>query len=355
MRFISYYKNVVLILASSLLCITLSVTILWIVVALGFFSDSSKMQALNYLSPFSLILIYIFPGFLFLLAGKFKLSLWTFGIYLLFFIGFGDFSFVTKDQPQSLAKSSGFDLSVAAINLRYFSYGFEQVVNGIKQLDADICLLSENVISEEQVKVFEEQLHPSKFYMGQQEGTAIISKYPVISFKEITLPTRNASLFDENDIEKQHENSFRSFSHAIIQIGQTPVHLISIRFIAGRAKDRSLKESLKWGFYLLKSQVSEVNFFLDYVKKLEGPVIFGGDLNATPSSFVIKKISKIARDAYLENHIWGGFTFWTEFPPYARLDYLFFMNGVQAVESKIIKMKISDHYPVWGQFRVLVN
>jgi endonuclease/exonuclease/phosphatase (EEP) superfamily protein YafD len=245
-------------------------------------------------------------------------------------------------------------LSVVALNLRYYSFGFDEIVAAINDMKADIYLLSENRIKQEQITAIKKKIAPMVFHMGQQESTAIISRHPVISFKEINFPTRQASLHKRNKLENMHLNPYRSFAHAIVDMNGTAVHAISVRFIAGRSRHKTLSSILEWGFYVLDAQQKEIAFFLDYLKNLKGPVIFGGDLNATPSSVVIKKLTAVSTDLYLFDHIWGGFTFGTSFPPMtnipsARLDYIFSMNRVQPQRSAILDVVISDHYPVQAE------
>ncbi len=101
----------------------------------------------------------------------------------------------------------------------------------------------------------------------------------------------------------------------------------------------------------MRAQNAELEFFLDYIAALRSPVIFGGDLNAPPGSKTIRRITRAARDAWVERHFWGGFTFRTGLP-FLRLDYLFSMNGVAAVSAERLNVKISDHFPVIAEFVV---
>lgn len=349
---LKFFKRLILLLAGTWSLVIFAVMGLWLVVSVGLFPIDSKFTALGFFPPYGFIL-FLFPALLLLLLIKdWKRFGWVALIYLLFFITFGDFNFTGRKSeplPETLKTQK---LTVAALNLRYFSYGLENVAEGIKQMEADVYLLSENVITDDQKEELERRIKPMTFHMGRQEGTAIISKYPVLSFKEVELPSRQASLFEENEVNEQHKNPYRSFVHAVVDVNGVPTHAISIRFLAGRAKDRSPKEVLRWGFYVLDSQLKELDFFINYINKLDGPVIFGGDLNATPSSYVVKEISKIAVDTYLEDHIWGNFTFWTNFPSYARLDYIFSKGMVQPVRSELPDIVVSDHYAVFTEFLI---
>lgn len=337
--------------ASALLFIILT----WILVFHRLFEADSKMTGLAFFPPYGFLLLIVPLVLIFLALGDKKSALFTVGAYLLFFLAYGDFSFNSSENRAQAAVQSQNQFSVVALNVRYYSYGLDNVISAIKEMDADLYLLSENVITEVEKKKLEASIHPWFFHMGRQEGTAIISRYPVTEFKEIELPSKQASLSKSNRIKRQHLNPNRSFVHAVMDVNGTKVHGISIRFLAGRPAERSFSAAFRWAFYVLDAQMKELAFFLDYLEKLDGPVIFGGDLNATPSSIVLQKLSDIATDSYLEKHFWGGFTFWTQFPPYARLDYLFSMNGAIVEESRILDLVVSDHYPVFGRYRIVKN
>ncbi len=315
----------------------------------NFFQPDSPFYGLDFLPPIWLSLLVLPVSLIYWLLHYRRFAIILTGFFLLYFFVFDDFGFIKSYSTYPIKNTGSKKISVAALNVQYYSYGLDKVINVIKTIDADVTLLSENVLSNEQFKIVKEKLYPARFYMGRKESTAIISKYPVIEFNEVVLPSHQASLSGGNDIEKQHLNPNRSFSHAVLEVAGFKLNVISVRFLAGRPKNKTISERYKWSKYVLATQLQEVKFFKNYVSKLKGPVIFGGDLNAPPSSKTIKKLRQIATDAYLEDHIWGGYTFTTELPS-MRLDYLFSMNNVVPVKSEMIKIKVSDHYPVFAEF-----
>ncbi|HTY57937.1 MAG TPA: endonuclease/exonuclease/phosphatase family protein [Bacteroidota bacterium] len=270
------------------------------------------------------------------------------GMYLFLVAGFGDMS-LPSFQGVARAGAGPRKLTVVALNVRYYSYGLERVLREVKDTDADLALLSENVLTEEERLYAEKTFAPSSFRMDHQDGTALVSRYPIVSYVEVPFPTHEASLSGGNDIDSMDAHPHRSFSHAVIDVNGLMVNAIAVRFIAGRPKDHSLKENLKWGRYLLDAQKQESEFFVEYLSRLRGPVIFGGDLNAPPQSKTMRKIQHIARDAQSEHNFWGGFTFRTEFPT-LRIDYLFGMNGAESVVARRLDVKVSDHFPVYAEF-----
>lgn len=345
-------KNVIRFLSRSVACIFFIVIIVWITVGHRNFPIESKFIALGYFPPEGFIIFILPLVLLFWILGDKKSAAVSMLVYLLFLLIYGDFSFNNKETSEESDLLNGHKLSVIAINVRYYSYGLDKMISAIKNMDADLYLLSENILSPEERRTLEKELHPWTFKMGRQEGTAIISRFPVIEFTEVILPSKQASLRMPNKISNQHLKPNRSFVHAKIDVYGTLVNAISIRFLGGRPADRTFTEAIKWGFYELEMQLKELEFFLSYLKNLRGPIIFGGDLNATPSSIILQKLSEIAVDSYLKKHIWGGFTFQTKFPSYARLDYIFGMNDIRVLDSKILDVVISDHFPVYSQFMI---
>jgi endonuclease/exonuclease/phosphatase (EEP) superfamily protein YafD len=332
--------------------IVLLTKLIWILVYYDFFPADSKWLALGYLPPIWFIIFLAIPLLFFGLARQRRLWVPVTGIYLVFLLVFGDFSFKRSGYQYDLQDGTAPTVSVIALNVRYYSYGVDRISEFIRSSGADIYLLNENVLNEEQRQIFEKAIYPLHFYLGRPEETAIVSRYPIVAVKEVELPSHQASLHDYNLIETQPLNPQRSFIHAVIAVNDRNLHAVSLRFIAGRAKDRSFREILRWGFYLLETQRTELEFFMQYLDRLEGPVIFGGDLNATPSSFVIRTLSKNATDAYLHDHIWGGFTFPTEIMPIARLDYLFCRHEAFPIRSTRLPQIVSDHYPVLAEFKI---
>jgi endonuclease/exonuclease/phosphatase (EEP) superfamily protein YafD len=240
-------------------------------------------------------------------------------------------------------------IKVAGLNVQFYRAGRERVANAVKSMDADVVLLSENAVRPEQLPEFEALFAPLYFYSGRSEETAIVSRHPLRDVKEVELPSFQASLKRPNRLQDQPTHPHRSFLHAQLDMQGFTLHVISIRFIAGRPRSTSLEDQLEWGRYLVKTHHEEGAFFLDYLSRLKGPVIFGGDLNAPPSSRLIRRLSEVAQDAYLATHWWGRPTFEVRFTV-QRLDYLFGMNGAVPVESSRLSDVVSDHYPVWARF-----
>ena len=259
-----------------------------------------------------------------------------------------DFSWRSKARRPNPAASR---LSVVALNVQYYSFGIQKVVQALKQIDADVALLSENVLDESQAQEVSAALHPSSFRMGKSGETAIVSKYPLLEFKEVELPTLQASLSGPSHFEQGESKIHRSFSHAVIDVGGASVNVLSVRLIAGRAPAADLITQVDWGLYLLRSQNSEVEFLRSYLAQLKGPFVIGGDLNAPPSAPAIQSLRVVAKDAYLATHHLGKATFRVR-APLLRLDYVFASPELMPISARRVDVEVSDHFPVFAEFQL---
>ncbi len=313
------------------------------------FSSKDALYGLDFLPALWVSAIAVVPIVLFFLFGKKRIAFLLLTVVCIYTAAFGDFSLsflIPRNRPQStIAKK----ITVVALNVQYYSHGVNEVIDGILSLGADVALLSENDLSDSLTSVVKKKIAPMQICMGHKNSVAILSRYPIVDFKEIELPSYEASLSGSNDIDDLSRHPHRSFVYALLNVNGTQVNVVSIRFIAGRPKNNTLGENLRWGRYLLAMQMEEVDAFTTYLHGLHGPVIFGGDLNAPPLSKPMRKIQCMATDAYMANHFWGDYTFRTELPT-MRLDYLFSINNVIPDNARRPHLTVSDHFPVVADF-----
>ena len=353
--------NIMKLLKSALYLITSILALLSIIVSLGSavckFIDlpiDSLIQVFGYLSFFWVLILSIVVFLLFLLLSHFRIALLYLGTMVLFVFLLHDFSlnYIRHRIPQH--HESYDSLNVVGYNVKYYAFGIENISKFIKESDYDVLLLSESVLTPEKLEYLKNSLPAYSILTDNGHDLSVLSRYPVLNYKIVELPTYQASLSGSNDIEKLTEKGIhRSFVHAVINVNGTAVNIISLRLIAGRAKDRSLAEIIRWGRYLLDAQDQELSVFLSYLRSLQGPVIFGGDLNVAPNTEIIHQINHYAQDTYLEEHPFGSFTFKVSFPT-MRLDYLFHSKDIISKKSEVVKAKtpLSDHFPISAVFLI---
>jgi endonuclease/exonuclease/phosphatase (EEP) superfamily protein YafD len=294
----------------------------------------------------------IIAGLLFVIQLR-RTALIYISVFFLFIVFLGDYSMsLIKSQSSDINQNEFVELDVMAYNVQYFSSGEKKILEFLNQSVMDIYLLTESVLTDERKDQIKEYLPDYKIISDGGKDVTILSRYPVSSYNIVKLPTFSASLSGGNDIHVLSKNGdYRSFIHAVVDVKGMPVHILSIRLIAGRPKDNSLKENLIWGGYLLKAQKTEIDIIINYIHSLNGPVIIGGDLNTNPSSSLVRRIREVVDDAYFSDHIFGDFTFRTSFP-LSRLDYLFHSRDVITKNSEVGDSYLSDHFPVIAKFLI---
>jgi endonuclease/exonuclease/phosphatase (EEP) superfamily protein YafD len=310
--------------------------------------EGAFLDGMEYLPPWPLVVLVVPIALACWALRQRRVAMLLATTALLLFMLEEDLSVGPRPQPPPPGAP---ELKVATINVQYYRAGREAVVQAIKDMNADVVLLGENDVLTEEVPELQRLFEPLHFYPGRREETAIVSRTPVRDVKEVELPSFQASLYRRNRLEDQSGHPRRSFVHAQLDVSGVLVHVMSVRFIAGRPPSRTLRDQLAWGRYLVKTHHQEGRFFVDYLSRLRGPIVFGGDLNAPPSAKLIRSLSEVAEDAYLATHWWGRPTFEMD-RPLLRLDYLFGMNGAVAVESSRLPRRVSDHHPVWARFVV---
>jgi endonuclease/exonuclease/phosphatase family metal-dependent hydrolase len=316
--------------------------------------DNTLIQACGYISFLWVIVLSVFVLLLFLLLRNFHIAISYFAVMMIFTFFLDDFSlkFIHHRLPE---KNKAYDsLNVGAYNIKYYAYGIERIAKFIKESDFDVLLLSESVLTPEKLEYLKNSLPAYSVLTDNGHDLSLLSKYPILNYKIVELPTYLASLSGSNDIEKLKANGIhRSFVHAVINVNGTVINVLSLRLIAGRPKDRSLDESIRWGKYLLSAQREELSVFLNYLNSLKGPVIFGGDLNVPPNSEIVHRINNYAEDTYLDQHPLGSYTFKVSFPT-MRIDYLFHSRDIISEKSEVMKVGtiLSDHYPIRAEFLI---
>jgi len=236
-------------------------------------------------------------------------------------------------------------ITVLAMNVRHYRAGRTQVVDAIKSVKPDVVLISENHVDRAAVAELQAALAPYSFRSGRSDEAAVASRLPILSATEVELPSRQPTLHHPNRIEEQDGHPHRSFMHAVVDFHGTPVNAISIRFIGGEPASSALSDEVAWARYLMEAQREEIAFFLDYLSRVKGPIVFGGDLNATPTAHLVRMLDAVASDAYMANHWIGLPTFPAKFP-FMRLDYVFCMNGLVPIGAVRPNLGVSDHDPI---------
>jgi endonuclease/exonuclease/phosphatase family metal-dependent hydrolase len=94
----------------------------------------------------------------------------------------------------------------------------------------------------------------------------------------------------------------------------------------------------------------EAKIIRDTIAKAVLPIIYCGDMNAVPSSYTYRLIKSNLQDAFLEEGLGVGTTFY-KILPMLRIDYCLPDQRFSVINCTVIQQKLSDHYPVITDLR----
>lgn len=248
-------KIVKLILSS----ITFFLAFLTIIICIGSIAckfidlpEDSFIQIFGYVAFFWIILVSAVILILFLILRRYHSALSFFGLLVLFTLLLDDFSlqYVNHKIPKT---SELYDsLNIAAYNVKHYDNGINKISAFIKESGFDVLLLSESDLIPEKITYLKSRLPEYTVLTEHGHDLSILSKYPVVNYRIVELPTYLASFTSGNDIEKIKAGGIhRSFVHAIVNVNGTDINVLSLRLIAGRPKNHTMIESIKWGKYLV--------------------------------------------------------------------------------------------------------
>ncbi len=313
-------------------------------------AEAEWLEMVSYLPPHFILVLAVFCLLLRSIIGMQRRGISLLLAALIAYAVDGDHSLwrlVRPNQALALAQQQpNAKFSAMALNAQCYTKGFQRVHSFILEQKPDLVFLSENCSHRHPALLNTEYTWPSP-----EANTTILSRLPIITYQDVDLPSPRISLTRHNQIDRLEELPHRQFAHATVLVDDQPVHAISLRFIAGRAPSHAPLDKLTWGRRLYRYQKRELDFVLKYIAKLEGPLLLGGDLNAPPGSFPIKRLSRTLHDASLSHHLFGGYTFRNDVLATMRLDFLLYSEGLAALQARILPVKISDHYPLFGEFK----
>ncbi len=153
-----------------------------------------------------------------------------------------------------------------------------------------------------------------KNYRPGSYGNAILSRYPIVNYKNHILPGEDQRCCLEAEIEAPLSH-FRVFNlHLGLKAAERYCHLQDI--------------------------------ILPRVIAVSSPVLLGGDFNARPESNEISLVKDCLQDSFQGNSGECTYTFPSD-QPRTRIDYIFLNNRWELKDFKIIAdTQASDHLPL---------
>ena len=198
-------------------------------------------------------------------------------------------------------------------------------------------------------------LYPYQHWSEKWEnynGGVIFSRIPFVSTRNTNIHTKYA---------RGHIN----LNHAVIQWNGRYIHLFNVHLYHGgnallklifgkMSPEQFLKDSESDYF----RHVDEAKQIAERVSRVDEPLIFAGDFNDTPNSFVYHLFAKNLRNAFTTAG-WGlgttfGYQSLVDNAPsivkpfvinFLRIDHIFCSNHFKIVKSTVLHSSASDHEP----------
>src|SRR5690606_4509056 len=188
------------------------------------------------------------------------------------------------------------------------------------------------------------------YYHEKNSIIQVLSKYPIVEFKRIFSGDNGTSAcaaYADIDVG----NDTLRVINAYLEPMFIDKKLVKESLDTDKTEENSkiIKNKLVKGFLRHESQIQKL---LPYIYGSKHPVILGGDLNSVPNSYEYQQLSYFLDDGYTRVGKSSGTTF-HDFKYPIRIDYLLSSNDILPVKIEVRRrIKISDHYPVVGHFKL---
>ena len=179
-------------------------------------------------------------------------------------------------------------------------------------------------------------------------GMAVFSRFPIINRGKIILSSETGSGNQCLYIDfKKNGKMIRFYSVHLQSIGFVQSDYAYLSKVSQKGKpnltsSKIIAGKLKRAFIERSTQVVKVKA---HAAQCPYPYIISGDFNDTPASFAVTQMAKGIQNAFREKGSGLGRTYNGSFPNY-QIDYIMPGNEFNVSGYRIIKEKLSDHYPV---------
>lgn len=187
-----------------------------------------------------------------------------------------------------------------------------------------------------------------------QYGIATFSKYPIIK--------KEGKFFSEGNINngllitdvKVTSDTFRIIN----------VHLESFKLgkkdylYLNQLSDSALvsvqaqptKDLVKKIRNASEKRAKQLDYLLEIIENSPYKVLLCGDFNELPNAYLYRQLTGKLKDSFQEVGSGLGSTLTSKIPG-LRIDYVFHSPSVSAVQHEVIKVALSDHYPILFKFK----
>ncbi len=179
-------------------------------------------------------------------------------------------------------------------------------------------------------------------------GIATFSRYPIVGKGIVHFVKGASNICIYSDI-KINDDTIRVYN----------AHLESVRlnyddykYIDNLKADKQDKDDFSGAFKIVRrlkkafvKRATQTDELQEHVNNSPYPVILCGDFNDTPSSYTYHTLSDNLNDAFVESGNGLGSTYYGIYPSF-RIDYILHDKRLVSDDFRIIREKVSDHYPI---------
>lgn len=183
-------------------------------------------------------------------------------------------------------------------------------------------------------------------------GLAIFSRYPIVDKGNISFTDHggNASIYIDIMINQKKIRVYNVHLQSISFDKQDYTYLdkVTQKMDAEIVPSKRILGMLKAAFLKRSGQV---DIMKAHMKTCETPFVIAGDFNDTPASYAVTQMTKSLNNSFVEEGTGLGRTYNGKFPNF-QIDYISATKTIKVINHRIIKARLSDHFPVRSDLRV---
>lgn len=179
-------------------------------------------------------------------------------------------------------------------------------------------------------------------------GMAIFSKFPILNSGVVSEFEKGVNSIIYVDI-LYNSDTIRIYNTHLRSFGFQKEDYDFIKKSSASLEEdviftRRIGSRLKNAFKIRSEQAQA---FRKHLETVEMTYIIAGDFNDTPLSFSVNHITSHLKNGFKEKGNGWGKTYTGDFPSF-QIDYIFSTNDWHFRNYKIMRRKLSDHYPIWA-------
>lgn len=238
----------------------------------------------------------------------------------------------------------------------------QPILDYIADTDADIVCLQEYLVSKTGQSIFSQQdvnrklnQYPYRSVTSLESsgkyhifGLACFSKYPIEATHEVVFESsyNGAAVYTININGKKYtvanvhleSNSIMAEDRKLYSNFLQNTDSVKLETVTSNIRNR-----LGSAYRMRAKQVEQVKSYIE-TQGTQGTIICG-DFNDTPISYAYNQMKKGLKDAYVSTAFGPGITY-NEYLFLFRIDYIMHSENIKAYQSKVDRIKHSDHYPL---------